>query len=284
MSPDLLESEAAREVVADENERSTASYIILYFVVLNVAYVMSKVLRALARCWKDRSMANRGGTMAILAINAAVLVGKVFFTFGKRYIFTYFAWCWVANVSSVLLLMLLLSNVVGAKSKKSVLRHSAGFFAFLLGAYGTVLYAGTKKQMGAFCTLENPYPSVMSALPVLYVITFGFLVYVKRNGYWILGEADDQLRIGHAVFQRQVDLFFSSQRKVFLLQLVMFVLGKLATHHSRVLIGCADDGNRWQFLGIPATVFGMAHTLTVMMQTKACESVISAGLGPKKID
>lgn len=53
----------------------------------------------------------------------------------------------------------------------------------------------------------------------------------------------------------------------------MFVIGKFSDNGKNGWIACSEDGMNWNLTNKLATIFGMAHTMSVMQQTKMCITV-----------
>lgn len=71
----------------------------------------------------------------------------------------------------------------------------------------------------------------------------------------------------------QGEAFFKTHKVVLVMQIAMFVIGKFSDSGKNGWIVCSDDGMNWHLTNKLATIFGMAHTMSVMQQTKMCITI-----------
>lgn len=292
MDPTNTPTATDHSAEADEQSKSLFARALLAFVMFNVTKLISEA----AICFKEhtklpdrKSNFYRGSVKALMIVSIIVLVGKIAFTFSEKRIIGYFFWVAMANWISMLTFATLLSNIE-TKENFTLAMAFKNFFRGMSVLYLIVILAGFNRQHGAYCSGDDVYPTVMALLPLMFFANTGIAYYLRKNNFFMGKDHDDQkLRVNKKLIEDQGEAFYKTHKVVLILQISMFVIGKLSDSGNGAVY-CSENGENWHFTSALGTIFGMAHTMSVMQQAKMCVTVFYevplehgffSGKGPK---
>lgn len=207
-----------------------------------------------------------------MAASIIVLAGKIAFTFSEKRILGYFFWVACANWISMLSFATLLSNIE-TKENYTLAQAFKGFFVGMSVLYLIIILIGFNREHGAFCHGNDVYPTCMALLPLMFCANTGIAYYLRKNHFFMSKDHDDQkLRVDKKVILTQGEAFYKTHKIVLVMQISMFVIGKFSdSGHGWVF--CSENGENWHFTSALGTIFGMAHTMSVMQQAKMCVTI-----------
>jgi len=124
----------------------------------------------------------------------------------------FFLWCWIANLTTLFALSLILKSVQVQPDISLYMKYRWFFFS-LLAAYLFVLPFSFQKDYGAYCDDTVIYPNVMAFLPMAYLTMVIFVIYLRYNNYFINWLEHEKIPLSNTEDYTSKDLFEQQMNK-----------------------------------------------------------------------